>query len=368
MSADKPDRPSGLILKDITIRNRAENNENEQAEQAQESKEKENMKKPDLFAGLFSDNAQSGNADNYEMVSVSKLDPFFDHPFNPYPEEEMNELVESVKMLGVEEPLIVRKKDNGRYEILAGHNRCEAAKRAGLRTVPCKIKDVNDDTARLIVTDTNLKQRKTLSYSEKARAYKMQLEALKRQGKRRDLIEAVDQENNFGQSLPEVKNARDIVAERNKTSARKISMYIRLLELNDGLLDKVDTGKKVPFVAGVELSYLSDEMQDKVNALLDTFEKLTITTQAAETLRSMDTEELSCLSGEDIINILSGKPLTDNTGEPKPKKFTPFKTAFKAAEKQFKKIDRYTVESIDEKELEKIVIDAVEDYLIRKRQ
>ncbi len=260
--------------------------------------------------------------------------------------------------------MIVRQKAGGRYEILAGHNRTNAAKRAGLRTIPCKVVDADDDLAKLIVTDTNLKQRQKLSFSEKARAYKMQLNALKKQGKRRDLIEAINSENNFGSNGPEVKYARDIVADINKTSAKQISRYIRLLELKEGLLDRIDS-ERIPFRAGVELSYLSKEMQEQINLLLDTFEKLNVTVQAAESLRKMVEYDLS---NDDLLNILSGKPFPENSEETKPKKYTPFKTAFKATEKQFKKVDQYTIESIDEQELEKIVIDAVQDYLLRKRE
>jgi ParB family chromosome partitioning protein len=363
------ERPKGLVLNDIVIkRNEASAEAADKESMASEaSAAASNKPKANLLAGLISDDAQGGNTDNYEMISVNLLDPFYDHPFKAYSEEDLSELVESVKLLGVVNPVIVRKKAGGRYEILSGHNRANAAKNAGLRTVPCKVVDADDDLAKLIVTDTNLKQRQKLSYSEKARAYKMQLDALKKQGKRRDLLDAIDQENNFGTSGPEVRNARDIVAEMNNTVGKQISRYIRLLKLNEELLKKVDS-ERIPFKAGVELSYLSDKMQDKINALLDTLESLKISVEAAETIRSMDEEELICLSGEDIIGILSGKVLASNTEEPKPKKFTPFKTAFKAAEKQFKKIDRYTVESIDEKELEKIVIDAVEDYLLKKRQ
>lgn len=357
------ERPKGLVLNDITIKRNEESTACANVETSQDQPQNEVKPKANLLAGLISDDTQGGNIDNYEMISTNLLDPFFDHPFNAYSEEDLNELTESVKLLGVVNPVIVRKKADGRYEILAGHNRTNAAKRAGLRTVPCKTVDADDDLAKLIITDTNLKQRQKLSYSEKARAYKMQLDALKKQGKRRDLLEAVEQRNNLWPNGPQVKS-RDIVAELNKTSAKQISRYTRLLELNSSLLDKVDQ-EEIPFRAGVELSYLPQEMQEKISSLLDAFEKLTVTIQAAETLRSMAEDNLS---GESISNILSGKPCIENPEESKLKKITPFKAAFKAAEKQFKKVDRYTAESIDEKELERIVIDAVQDYLLRKRQ
>lgn len=359
------ERPKGLVINDIVIkRNEAPAEATDKKSTAPEaSVAAPDKPKANLLAGLISDDSQEGNTDNYEMISVNLLDPFYDHPFNAYSAEDLSELVESVKLLGVVNPVIVRKKAGGRYEILAGHNRTNAAKKAGLRTVPCKVVDADDDLAKLIVTDTNLKQRQKLSYSEKARAYKMQLDALKKQGKRRDLLEAIDRGDNLWHNVPQVKS-RDIVAEMNNTSARQITYYLRLLSLVAELLNKVDS-ERVPFRAGVELSYLPQEMQEKINSLLDTFEKLTVTIQAAETLRSMSEDDLN---NEDILNILSGKPPSGTAEETKPKKFTPFKTAFKAAEKQFKKIDRYTIESIDEKELEKVVIDAVEDYLLRKRQ
>lgn len=354
------DRPKGLVLQDITIRNRGESSENDEKNQTLESEKIESMQKTDLFAGLLQDNAQSGNVDNFEMIPISLLDDFYDHPFKPYTEEDMNELVESVKALGVIQPLTVRAKENGRFEILVGHNRRTAAKRAGQRTVPCKKVTADDDAAKLIVTDSNLKQRQKLSYGEKARAFKMQLEALKKQGKRRDLLDAIDQENNFGQILPEVKNARETVAEINNTSARQISNYIRLLFLTDELLEKVDS-ERITFTSGVELSYLPEEMQERINSLLETFDKLTVTIQGAETLRSLTEDDLS---NEDFLNILTGKPIGE---KPKQKATVPFKMAFKAAEKKFKKVDQYTVQNIDQEVLEKVVIDAVEEYLLKLR-
>lgn len=316
--------------------------------------------KANLLSGLISDDAQGGNLDNYEMISVNLLDPFFDHPFNAYSEEELRELVESVKLLGVINPVVVRENSNGRYEILAGHNRTNAAKRAGLRTIPCKIVDADDDLARLIVTDTNLKQRQNLSYSEKAKAYKMQLDALKKQGKRRDLLSAIDAESNLWSIGPQVKS-RDVVAEINNISAKQISRYIRLLSLVPGLLDKVDS-ERIPFRAGVELSYLPEELQGNINAVLDTFEKLTVSIQAAEALRQTADQDYD---NDDLYRILSGKYAATEQ-EPK-NKFAPFKLAFQAAEKQFKKVDHYTAQSIDQDELKKVVINAVEEYLLRLR-
>jgi len=358
------ERPRGLVLHDITVKQNGESLDNSEAEAAGSQLQGAAKPKVNLLAGLISDDAQGGNTDNYEMISINQLDSFYDHPFNSYSDEDLNELVESVKLLGIINPVIVRQKAGGRYEILAGHNRTSAAKRAGLRTVPCKIVDADDDLAKLIVTDTNLKQRQKLSFSEKARAYKMQLDALKKQGKRRDLLEAIDRENDFGPNGPEVKYARDLVAEINNTSAKQISRYVRLLELQGCLLDKVDQ-ERIPFRAGVELSYLPKELQGQVDSLLETYEKVTVSIQSAEALRNVSAD---ALTSEDILMILSGKPIVRNTEEPMLKKTTPFKSAFKAAEKQFKKVDRYTTELIDEKELEKIVIDAVEDYLLRKKQ
>jgi ParB family chromosome partitioning protein len=355
------ERPQSLVMKDITIkRNELQADScNIEITAAAEVSAAPTKPKLNLLAGLISDDAQGGNMDNYEMISANLLDPFFDHPFNAYSEEEMIELTESVKLLGVVNPVIVRVKPDGRYEILAGHNRTNAAKRAGLRTIPCKVIDADDDLARLIVTDTNLKQRQKLSYSEKARAYKMQLDALKKQGKRRDLLEAVNEETNLWSNRPQVKS-RDIVAELNSTSAKQISRHLRLLKLEPGLLNQVDT-ERIVFTAGVELSYLSQERQEQINALLSESENLTVSIQAAETLRSMESENLT---DADLLDILLGRPAVKEQ-EPKAAKFTPFKTAFKAAEKQFKKVDHYIAQSIDQEDLNKVVIDAVEEYLLK---
>lgn len=354
------ERPKGLVLNDIAIKRNETlieetdaNSEVSEVFTAATGKPKAN-----LLAGLISDDAQVGNTDNYEMISVNLLDPFYDHPFNAYSEEDLGELVESVKLLGIVNPVIVRVKAEGRFEILAGHNRTNAAKRTGLRTVPCKVVDADDDLAKLIVTDTNLKQRQKLSFSEKARAYKMQLDALKKQGKRRDLLEAVSEETNLWSNRPQVKS-RDIVAELNSTSAKQISRYLRLLELEPDLLNQVDT-EKIVFTAGVELSYLSQKRQKQINALLAESDNLTVSIQAAETLRSMEDENLT---EDDLLVILLGRPAVKEQ-EPKAK-FTPFKTAFKTAEKQFKKVDLNIAQSIDQEDLNRVVIDAVEEYLLK---
>ena len=368
------ERPKGLVLNDIAIKRTDEPAEDlDNAALRSHSEDLDNAApsahcasgagskpKANLLSGLISDDAQGGNMDNYEMVSVNLLDPFFDHPFNAYSDEELTELVESVKLLGVINPVIVRENSNGRYEILAGHNRTNAAKRAGLRTIPCKIVDADDDLARLIVTDTNLKQRQKLSYSEKAKAYKMQLDALKKQGKRRDLLSAIDAESNLCSNGTQVKS-RDLVAEMNHTSALQISRHIRLLSLLPGLLDKVDF-ERIPFRAGVELSYLPDELQGSINAVLDTFEKLSVSIQAAEALRQTADQDYD---NDDLYRILSGKYAASE--QEQKNKFAPFKLAFQAAEKQFKKVDHYTAQSIDQDELKKVVINAVEEYLLRLR-
>lgn len=346
--------------------------------------------KANLLDGLISEYIHGGNNDNEEMIPTHLLDRFFDHRFKPYTEKKMQELVESIKIVGIQQPLIVRKKANGRYEILAGHNRLEAAKRAGLRTVPCEIRDIdNDAIARIIVNDTNI-HRDQLSYSEKAWVYKTEIDALRSLGWRKEFVEAVESENeksenggipvngtkgSFGTPGSKAENdqfarefARDIVAERYDTVGMQISRYLRLLELTDELLDKVDS-ERIPFKAGVEFSHLSKEMQETINTLLDTFKDLNVKVTSSETLHRIVKEDKNNndLSAEDLFTVLSGKPLKKKQKTAPPVK-PPFKMIFKSAEKQFKKLDEDTIQSIDQGELEKVIVDAVEQYIRQIRR
>ena len=136
---------------------------------------------------LFEPTDGSSDKPHLAELDVESLVPFKDHPFREYSEEKMQEMVESVTEHGILMPILVRPIDSGEgYEIISGHNRVEACRRAGIKTIPATIREMDDDTATILMVDSNLRQRDKLRPSEKAKAYQMKMEALKRQGARRD--------------------------------------------------------------------------------------------------------------------------------------------------------------------------------------
>ena len=175
-------------------------------------------------------------------------------PFREYTEEELDELTQNIKIVGVLAPVIVRPWE-GIYQILAGRHRTRASIRAGKTTVPCRIIEADDDTAALIVVGTNLNQRHNLLYSEKAFAYKIQVEIMNRQGYRTDLATLCN-DCTKSDSLSEA-------GKNNKDSRRTVAYYIRLTHLLPGLLKMVDSGK-LPMMSGVNLSYLTEASQQAV--------------------------------------------------------------------------------------------------------
>ena len=190
-------------------------------------------------------------------IPLSEIDDFPDHPFQVRLDEDMDQLVESVKERGVITPITLRRKGGGRYEIVSGHRRRKACELAGLATVPAEIKELTRDEAIILMVESNL-QRSTILPSEKAFSYKMRLEAMKRQGQRTDLTSGP-----AGQKL----DSRDELASATNDSGRQIQRYIRLTELIPDLLTMVDEGR-IALRPAVELSYLSKlEQQDLAAAI-----------------------------------------------------------------------------------------------------
>lgn len=190
-------------------------------------------------------------------IPLSEIDDFPNHPFQVRLDEDMDQLVESVKERGVITPITLRRKTDGRYEIVSGHRRRKACELAGLVTVPAEIKELTRDEAIILMVESNL-QRSTILPSEKAFSYKMRLEAMKRQqGERTDLT-----------SAPlEQKSSREAIAEKSPDSHAQIQRYIRLTKLIPDLLAMVDEGR-IALRPAVELSYLGKlEQQDLVAAI-----------------------------------------------------------------------------------------------------
>lgn len=204
-------------------------------------------------------------------LDIKTLVPFNNHPFRLYQGERLNDMVQSIKELGVLLPIIVRMKSLEKYEILSGHNRVNAAKLAGLEKVPAIIKEnLSDNEALLIVTETNLMQRSfsDLSISEKAKSLKVHYDALSNQGMRTDILEQIkmhlnaDDFNDNSTSSPlETKLRTDEKLGKNYNLSRNsIARYIKINELNTDLLEQVDEGN-IPFYAGVNLAFLKESEQ-----------------------------------------------------------------------------------------------------------
>lgn len=196
---------------------------------------------------------QADAQERVQNLPLDKLEPFPNHPFKVIDDDKMLETVESIKERGVLVPILVRPKNDGNFEIVSGHRRHHASQLAGLTEIPAIVREMDDDTAILLMVDSNL-QREELLPSEKAFAYKMKLDAMKRQGQRTDLTSA-----QIGRKF-DGKESRELLAEQVGESRNQISRFIRLTNLVPDLLDRVDN-KTMAFNAAVEMSYLTEPEQ-----------------------------------------------------------------------------------------------------------
>ena len=232
-------------------------------------------------------------------VPVSELKPFEAQPFKVLMDESMDELVDSVKDRGITTPIIVRPHNDGGYEIISGHRRFTAAQIAERKTVPVIIKELDDDMAIILLVDSNL-QRENILPSEKAYAYKLKLEAMKRTAGRPPKENASQIATNF------VKGRSDVLmAEQVGESKDQIRRYIRLTELIDPLMDLVDL-KRLPINAGVELSYLGSKAQFDVLQSIEKNEIIPSIEQSAKLRKFFSEGKLNV----DVIDsiILEQKP------------------------------------------------------------
>ena len=209
----------------------------------------------DLFSSEESRQAeQQQQGERVILAPISEVYDFADNPFHVRQDAELMELVESIERLGVHTPCLSRPRTGGGYELISGHRRKLGSILAKQTSLPLLVRDIDDDTATIIVVDANI-QRETITFSEKARAYKMKRDALDRQAGRPPQNNYCQVGNNF-----KGKTSNEIVAEKSNDSARNIARYIRLNELIPSLLEMVDD-KKIAFNPAVELSYLSKELQ-----------------------------------------------------------------------------------------------------------
>ena len=209
-------------------------------------------------------------------IPLTSLVAYSKHPFKPYPKDKFDALVKSIEDNGLQQPIIVRSLLPGKYEILAGHNRASAYRDIGYDKIPAIIVSVNDDQAAIIVVETNLRQREKLLPSEKAFAYKLQLDAMKHQG-----VAGVRGCSNQSDWRRESAN---VVAQQNCVNINEIRRHVRLTELMQPLIDLVDAGR-LAFIVGVNLSYLSETQQAIVHQFFIVEKKAKLDVRLSEAVR-----------------------------------------------------------------------------------
>ena len=231
---------------------------------------------------------------NMQKLDVTKLKEFENHPYKVKHDDEMEMLIESIKEHGILSPIIVRPLENGEYEIISGHRRLFASKRAGLTEVPALVVEMDRDNAAIALVDSNL-HRDNISPSEKAFAYKLKMEAMSRQGHRTDLTS--------GQLVPKSDDNRTSaeIGEPYGESYKTVQRYIRLTYLRPKLLEYVDEGR-IAFTPAVELSYLNDiEQQD----LIQTIESEDCTPSLSQAVRMKKLSQQGLLDDDKILEIMS---------------------------------------------------------------
>ena len=225
-------------------------------------------------------------------LPLELLVAFAEHPFKPYSGEQLWDLVKSVEEHGVLTPILVRPAPDGqRYEIISGHNRVNAARRAGLKTIPATVREMDDDEATLAMVESNLRQREQLLPSEKARAYKMRVDALKKKAGRPS--------NNLSQ-VGTNKRTDQVVAEEVGESRNQVQRYIRLTNLITPILDMVDE-KRMAMGPAVELSYLK---RDEQELLLDMMQSADATPSLSQAIRLRKLSEAGEFDSDSMDRIM----------------------------------------------------------------
>jgi ParB family chromosome partitioning protein len=219
------------------------------------------------YDDIFGNDASAGNAeavngDTVVDIPLDELHPFRNHPFKVRDDADMEKIVESIQEFGVLQPAIVRPDRDGGYEILSGHRRHHASEIAGLQTLPCIVRDLDDDAATILMVDSNL-QREEILPSERAWAFKMKLDAMKRQGRRSDLTEELTSAQ-VGRKL----ETAEIIGKELGESKNQVRRYIRLTNLDPELLQLVDD-KLMGFNPAYELSFLNPEQQKDLLSAID---------------------------------------------------------------------------------------------------
>lgn len=286
---------------------------------------------------------QDAKLEKIQILPLSELHPFEGHPFQVRDDEEMDKMVDSVKEYGVMTPAIVRPRRDGGYEIVAGHRRCHASQRAGVDTMPCIVRNMDDDTAIILMVDSNC-QREHILPSEKAKAYQMKLEAIKRQGRRSDLTS--------GQVGPKLEERRSnqIVAEKAGESVKQVQRFIRLNKLTPDLMQLVDDGR-LKTTPAVELSYLTPEEQEEFLSYMEE-EGCTPSLSQAQKLKAASKE--SVLTKDKIHGIMSARSPSVKPREPQ-------------LMIAVSKVERYFPKGCTSEQMESTILKLLENYY-RKRQ
>jgi ParB family chromosome partitioning protein len=253
-------------------------------------------KKQSLVGDLFTTQEQRDDEKREKVLDapLAEIDDFHDHPFVVRMDEAMQSMVESVKAVGIQTPAIVRRKDDGRYELISGHRRKMAAGLAGLETMPVIVRELTRDQAIIAMVDANL-QREQILPSEKAKSYKMKLDAMKRQGQRTDLTSDPVGRKYQGQETVE------IIGESSGDSRNQVRRFIRLNELIPDLLQMVDEGK-IAMRPAVELSYLSTEQQE---ALTEAMQSEDCTPSHVQAMKMRKFADEGRLNDDVILSIMS---------------------------------------------------------------
>jgi ParB family chromosome partitioning protein len=293
-------------------------------------------------ADLFSTQEERDNEsrESVREIPLEEISDFPNHPFKVKMDESMADMAESVKQYGVLVPALVREKPEGGYEMIAGHRRKMASELAEKKEIPCIVRNLTDDEAVLIMVDSNL-QREQILPSEKAFAYKMKLDAMKRQAGRPCKNNSVPVGQNFGQT------SRELLAEKSPDSNTQIQRYIRLTELITPILDMVDSGK-IAIRPAVELSYLPKEQQ---TVLLDTMQLEDCTPSHAQAIKMRKFADEGRLNEDVILSILSEEKGNQKEQFRMPKE----------------RISKYFSPGTPAKQMEDTIVKALELYRKRER-
>ncbi len=286
----------------------------------------------------MSEVSKEKKSEKVQVVPLDQIDDFPDHPFLVKDDDSMEQLIHSIEINGVLNPVIVRQKEDGRYELISGHRRKHACEKLGVEQIPVIVRDLSRDEAVIEMVDSNL-QREHILPSEKARAFKMKMDAMKRQGKRTDLTSSP-----VGTKL----RTDELVAQEAGESRNQVQRYVRLNELTPELLEFVDEGK-IGMRPAVELSYLQEE---EMRDLVDYIDTEGTFPSHAQTIRMRELSREGRLDTDTINEIM---------GEAKGNQKIRIKIPLE-------RIQRYFPDGTTEKQMEDIIVKALAMYRQRQKE